>query len=145
MSKADWNPEVAEVLDYLREKHSWFDKIMSAVGRLTVSKDKQIAQLTRECADWKRLAEERESAHTQGYVEGRELSKLRYKEEIELLRSTLSAVEFSNHRLGRELAQLGADLRWFRDREVWVRELASESKSTGFEIYERNHPKREGL
>lgn len=55
----------------------------------------EVKRLKRECADWKRLAEEREDARTEGYREGRGVANIRLdelKEELRALKASFEAL-----------------------------------------------------
>lgn len=76
---------------------SFFERVRQELLKIYEGLDTEdeIRQLKRECADWKRLAEEREDAHTQGYREGRGVANLRLDElkgELEAWKASFEAL-----------------------------------------------------
>lgn len=74
-----------DVLEEQCLRHPWLAKLFDIFGRLIGTRDETIEKLTKERDDWKRLAEDREEAHTQGHREGRalaDLTVLEYKSKL---------------------------------------------------------------
>lgn len=68
---------------------SFFERVRQELLRIYEGLDTKddVKRLKKECADWKRLAEEREDAHTQGYREGRAVANIRLDELKEELKA----------------------------------------------------------